>query len=54
MHFRVSPPSENTARLRAEIEPSRGFARLGSELTSEEVSKCEELLTLARTYFSTN
>jgi len=51
MHFRVSPPSENAARLRAKMNTIPPWAGLYSELSSEEVSFCEELLTLARTHF---
>src|SRR3989344_3838621 len=40
MHFRASPPSENTARLRAEMNRAAAFARLGSELNPNEVSFC--------------
>ncbi len=52
MYFRVSPPFEHTARLRAEMSINPLWAGLYSELSSEEVSLCEELLTLARTHFA--
>ncbi len=41
MHFRVSPPSENTARLRAKMNTNPLWAGLYSELSSEEVSLCD-------------
>ena len=54
MHFRVSPPSENTARLRAEKRIQPRDAGLNTELNPDEVLFCEELLTLARTHFTTD
>ena len=53
MHFRVSPPSENTARLRAKTNARPAFAGVHSELETWEVSICEELLYFARTHFTT-
>ncbi|MFA5942531.1 MAG: recombinase family protein [Candidatus Paceibacterota bacterium] len=41
MHFRASPPSENTARLRARIHASPPEAGLRSELNPTEVSICD-------------
>ncbi|MCR4279308.1 MAG: hypothetical protein NUV78_01060, partial [Candidatus Zambryskibacteria bacterium] len=41
MHFRASPPSENTARKRAEMHRALRFAGLGSELNPDEVSFCD-------------
>ncbi len=41
MHFRVSPPSENAARLRAKMNTIPPWAGLYSELSSEEVSFCD-------------
>ena len=53
MHFRASPPSENTARKRAEMHRALALAGLGSELNPTEVSFCEDIITHARTYFET-
>ncbi len=41
MHFRASPPSENTARKRAEMHRALALAGLGSELNPTEVSFCD-------------
>ncbi len=41
MHFRVSPPSENAARLRAKMHQALRVAGHGSELNREEVSFCD-------------
>ena len=41
MHFRASPPSENTARKRAEMHRALALAGLGSELNPDEVSFCD-------------
>ena len=41
MHFRVSPPSENTARLRAKTNARPAFAGVHSELETWEVSICD-------------
>ena len=54
MHFRASPPSENTARKRAEMHRALALAGLGSEVNPTEVSFCEDIVTHARTYFETN
>ena len=41
MHFRASPPSENTARLRARMNANPLWAGLRSELNPAEVSFCD-------------
>ena len=41
MHFRAPPPSENTARKRAQMHRAMAFAGLGSELNPTEVSFCD-------------
>ena len=41
MHFRASPPSENTARLRAEMQSRPRSGGATSELESWEVSFCD-------------
>ena len=41
MHFRASPPSENTARLRAQMHANPLIAGLRSELNPTEVSFCD-------------
>ncbi len=41
MHFRVSPPSENTARLRVEMSHALREAGHGSELNRDEVLICD-------------
>ncbi len=41
MHFRVSPPSENTARLRGKMHQTLREAGFGSELNPNEVLMCD-------------
>ncbi len=41
MHFRISPPSENLARLRAKMHARPAFAGVRSELETWEVSFCD-------------
>jgi len=52
MHFRIPPPSEYAAVLRGKMHANPLLAGLRSELTSEEVSFCEDILTHARTHFA--
>ena len=54
MHFRASPPSENLARLRAQMNTNPQGAGLCSELNPDEVSFCEDILTSARTFYEQN
>ena len=51
MHFRASPPSENTARLRAQMHANPLIAGSRSELNPDEVSFCGDILTFARTFY---
>gem|GEM_PF-6981210 len=51
MHFNASPPSENLARLRAQMQSRPRCGGATSELESWEVSFCEDILTYARTHF---
>jgi len=51
MHFRASPPSENTARLRAQMHQALRCEVPDAELNPAEVSFCEDIITRARTYF---
>ena len=49
MHFRVSPPSENTARLRAEKRIQPRVAGLNTELNPDEVLFCDPQRDTPRT-----
>ncbi len=50
MHFSASPPSENTARKRAQMNRALAFAGLGSELNPTEVSFCDPYGNRTRIY----
>ena len=55
MHFRESPPSENTARLRAKLKKLHARqVRAGGRsepLSLGEVKICGEIISLIRTHF---
>ncbi len=51
MHFRVSPPSEKTARLRAKLHPRLVGVGADSVLKNWEVQICGEIISLVRTHF---